>query len=257
MKIKGLIFRELYLERKNYLLSGILVIVILTMGILMRLSMLYGNLASQPKEDLETLGLEIFYIFTYVPIFIMISQTIVNNNVFFLDCSSGWMKLSYTTPVSAKKYVGVTYLIKIGIVTFSIILNTVYSAILCKLFDRRLDGKLMTGVFSMVLIIILVGEIFNQFAYKYKDIKKTQNTVLVIVMAFLVVLVFLFYMWRNAVSKADPSVSDEQFLGMVKDKMLLVFDSISQYVFVIPVAIIAIMGIGYFLSVRAMNRREE
>ncbi|MBO5266614.1 MAG: hypothetical protein J6B08_04875, partial [Ruminiclostridium sp.] len=62
--MKGLIFRELYLGRKNMLVVAAVSFVFGIIGILIRLSMNIGNLALLSEETLTELDLNTYMIFS-------------------------------------------------------------------------------------------------------------------------------------------------------------------------------------------------
>ncbi len=111
MTMKQLIYRELYLSKKNIVMTLGIGAMIFLMGALVLLSCRFGNLAryNEPdvvKETLDTVS-------TYLPVMIYSILMVVGidaiPNQIFTDHICGWHKFIKSSGVKAKDYVGAKY----------------------------------------------------------------------------------------------------------------------------------------------------
>ena len=112
MTMKQLIYRELYLSKKNIVMTLGIGAMVFLMGALVLLSGRFGNLARycEPDELKEMLS----YASTYLPIMIysilMVAGVDAIPNQIFTDHLCGWHKFIKSSGVKAKDYVGAKYL---------------------------------------------------------------------------------------------------------------------------------------------------
>ena len=165
MKQKGLIFRELYLGRKNIILTMLIWLIFVVVGILFRLSMLYGNMAHRPEADLADAEPVLYNIFMYFPILVLMFVNWSLGRNIFSDYNSKWSLFAYTTPVSEYKYVGAKFLIMVLMSFMTFALSLANAAVLCKLNGKHFDGKIIFNVLFIVLIMLIFFLVSCALAY--------------------------------------------------------------------------------------------
>jgi hypothetical protein len=120
--VKGLLYKEWCLGKK--LFGGFLLLTVLfsMLGILVSLSLQFGNLKGESDA--------IVRIFFYVPYLILLFSADICLQSVYRDYASGWMNYSYTMPTNSGKAVGARYLTGAILFGFSFVYNLVYSVIL-------------------------------------------------------------------------------------------------------------------------------
>ena len=101
--MKGLLFREFYLGRKYYGLSLLIFFLVAALSILVRLSMLYGNLSLSSEESFLHIDDTAKNILTALPCIVIFITLCTDAGVVFSDFNSGWLRFCSTTPLSEKK----------------------------------------------------------------------------------------------------------------------------------------------------------
>ena len=261
MKLRGLIFRELYLGRKNIILMVLIWIIFVAVGILMRLSMLYGNMANMPEADLADAEPALYNIFTYLPILVLMFANGPFEKNIFSDYKSKWSLFVYTTPVSEYKYVGAKFLLMtvMSFVTFA--LSLANSAVLCKLNGKTFDGKIILNVLYIVLIMLILFLVFCTLAYRFRSEKKTgivQAGGIAVLYASAMGAVFYF---MHRFNQAHPGISEEEaatLLNSYKDSLCdranEIISTAKPFLLTVLTALIVLL---YFFCVKAMKRRES
>lgn len=254
MRLKGLIYRELYLMRKNSLLIVFLWFMLSFLGILIRLSILYGNMASMPAKDLEETSPVLFTIFIYLPAFLIMLIPTLTDEVIYADFASKWNIFAYTTPVSEKRYLGAKYIVKAATFIVGFALSLLSASILCALNSRALDGEIMTGLLFLLLAMSIMSFFSSKLAYKYRERSKAQ-------MRGIVAGVILYFLSMGSVA-AICVYLDKQGLEADLEKVITTIkNAVSEYCMAVspfvPFTVIAVLTLSYFRDVKALKRREK
>lgn len=260
MKMKGLLFKELYLGRKNYLLMLTIWFMLSVLGILIRLSMLYGNMAKMPAEDLANSEKWLLCIFIYAPAVIILISAMLNFDSVFADFATKWSSFLYTTPISEYRYVGTRYILKSILFVVAIGLSFLNASILCTLNDKPLDTKTVGIMLIIALLLTVLSVIGEQLAYKYKEKAKTQNRLALLCVIVYMVIMGGLLLWLKFYMNAHPEAKESDDVFVLLEAMLGEINltiNIDTVVVICPFAIIAVLAAGYFLTVKAMKRREN
>lgn len=261
MKLRGLIFRELYLGRKNIILTVLIWLIFVAVGILMRLSILYGNMANMPDADLADAEPALYNIFTYLPILVLMFVNVSFEKNIFSDYNSKWSLFVYTTPLSEYKYVGVKFLLMTVMSSVTFALSLTNAAVLCKLNGKTFDGKIIFNVLYIVLIMLILFLTFYALAYRFRS-EKTVGIIQAVIIFVLYALssgVVCYFMYRF--NQEHPGLSDEEatkifnsYFYSLYDKVYGIVSAASPFIITILIALAVLL---YFLSVKAMKRRES
>lgn len=256
IKIKGLFFRELYLSRKNYLLITAIWFMIVALGILIRLSMLYGNMRNIPVEDLANSEMVLFYIFSYAPAIIIFSAVSFNFDGIISDYSSKWTTFSYSTPVSEYRYVGVKYSIRCIFTVSAFAFSICCAEVMCILYGKKLTGTMVDVLLIILLFSAIFGVVGEQLAYRFKDKNKVQTRLMLcgFVLAVPIIIVLI-----NALKKYTDVDLTNDGVGLIEliEALKKIEFSVGFISIICPILIIGVLVAGYFLSVKAMARREK
>lgn len=261
MRLKGLVFRELYLGRKSYLLLSAIWLFMIVIGIMIQLSILYGNLSKQLAEELAETVPIMLAIFTYIPAALIMFAASLNLEVIFSDYFVKWNVFSVTTPVGERKYVGVKYLIKISMLIVAFGLSVLNAAVLSSLAGKTLDGRTVTIMLWMMLVISIVGVVQGQLAYKYRDKSKTEKmTILYFIILyafFMSIFLISFFAFKNANPGIDGDMYLDAFAGQLEADFRCLIGGFFAAAPFLPIAVITVLAIGYCLDVKAMKRRDK
>ena len=258
--MKGLVFRELYLGRKNILLTTLVWIMFVIIGILIRLSMLYGNMAKLPLEDLVRTETVICNAFIYAPILVLMSANMVLSLNTFSDYTTKWALFGYASPVSEYRYIGAKFLLMGGISFAAFMLNLVNTFVMCTLCDRRFDSNLVLSLLCVVMCMIFLFTVGLILVYKFRSKKK-----LSVFFGITAVVIYggiiggMFYL-AGRFERLYPNMSNDQ-RSEIMDKYLINFAGKLKHFFtdkipLFPFVFIAVMVVLYFVCVKVMKRRE-
>jgi hypothetical protein len=120
--VKGLLYKEWCLGKKLFWGFLLLAVLFSVLGILISLSLQFGNLKGESDVVVR--------IFFYVPYLILLFSADICLQSVYRDYASGWMYYSYTLPTNSGKAVGARYLTGAFLFGFSFVYNLVYSVIL-------------------------------------------------------------------------------------------------------------------------------
>ena len=259
---KGLIFREFYLIKNNLIILAVTNAVIMILGILVRMSMDFGNLAKLEAESFKELDSATRYIFPVIPaIFISISFSLGKN--ISDDFKSNWMRYSYTFPVSAKEQVLTKYIVIFSGLFSSLVISTVNLAVFCSVSHRKFD----TLVMKIIVIVCIVWNISIVFETFLTCLLKSRAKVQGVETAIFMLIYFssgigvLFYIksffakrgfdFKNPIKGSN--ITDKEFEEMWHEVSLF----IHRATCFIPFLLIAFYVILFFLTVKAVERREK
>ena len=103
-RIKGLLYRQLYLSKKSMLLGAALTLIFTAFELLVMLSMKYGNLADMfDGADTEDIGKVFYMLFLMFVSMTSFGTTVSDHNVLSSDIKCKWTRFAYTLPVSEKE----------------------------------------------------------------------------------------------------------------------------------------------------------
>ncbi len=258
---KGIIYRELYLNRKRYIVGFVVYIAMLFIGVLIRMSMSFGNLAHDDEEVLNSMDMITYYMFTLATPLILIISFAETPEIIVSDHKTNWTRFSYTFPISTKKMA----LYKTGISAcgylISVIISILNFCIFCSLCNRKFD----VFNFKIMMIVMFVFELTTAneqiLTYKFKNITLTQVVTGLIFTVMLMAggLGIAVYMGK-AIDKYAIDIENDDMSGMdmfldeLADKLKNIMD---VFVIFVPFLIVGIFVLEYFLTKKILSRREN
>lgn len=244
--MKGLIFRELYLGRKNMLVVAAVSFVFGIIGILIRLSMNIGNLSLLSEETLTELDLNTYMIFSVMTGALLLMISTVISEVSGMDYKAKWMGFQYTTPVTEEKYMLAKYLLMLALTAAAAVPAFINAAIIGALSGRPLDMNITSVLVMISCVTVLLNVLQTALTHLLHSFEKAMYVYIVLgIAAYMLFVVKLDSM--NIVSESDSlaSLSNEVF-GFCREYMGIA---------VIATAVLVITG--YFLTTAFMKRREK
>lgn len=261
MKMKGIVYREFFLSRKMIVLEFVFAFIIMVMGILTRLSILYGNMAKLDSETLASVNKFTYYFFIYIPVIIMGCPFFGIIETTVADFQGRWMQLQYTMPVSESRWVGAK-LIKNGILSLTAVFTGIVNAFIIKSISEKKITMIKSGEIKIFLIIIVIMYAISCVLMFMACRYKSYNGVIVRALAggAAVYICFMMYIYRKLGEfmlkyKGASEESEMAVFFMKEFKALKNMGTFKKGI--IFAAVCAVPVLMYMLTVRQLKRREK
>lgn len=247
--MKGLLYKEFYLTRKTYLGFVGLALGFSMLGVMVCLSMLCGNLQRLAAEDPDSVKM-FASVFTYTPFLLALCQVSACSQSICADYTTGWMKYSYTLPVSAVRMTVARYLtgaILLGACAFYGVGNAVIISGITKL---PIKGELVKNMMVLWFIACIVCLVRIPMAFQYKTTQAIGNRLgLLLIVAYVAAGGYFFQKTSQmSIEESDQFIEEMTIkLAELRDRLLPI----------LPLIIILLFGISFFLSVKIYQRREK
>ncbi len=243
--MKGLIYKNYLVTRKYYFMAFIFFIITALFMILIRLSMICGNI-SHDHETVDELTRSM-WIFRYMPCAVVILGFAGYSEAFFADLNSGWARFSRTTSLSTHKIVG-SYFLSKGIVTvFAYIMCLLYLVIFCLSFGDKISLNYIANITSLFCF----GAIIQYFNLTLAMFAKKIQTVQLIAISIALIFPWLLcaYIYPKMKELENPDT-------VLLEWMAQQVEPIKAYIFPVMLLLAVIFTIGgYFISVKGLERR--
>ena len=238
--MKGLLHKELYLGKKNYLIMLGIILVVSLLGFLVCLSIKCGNLKdllvveSQRESNVEILVYLMVCIGMYFGTHIM--------NSIYDDYSFGWQKFTYTLPTQAKKIVGAKYILLGAAFVFALIVATINWSIYAYLADVDMQLSILKNASVLMLIGAVIYSFLFALSFWYKNARAVSTRFIIVgVVAYIIICAYVFM--TDALDNVYKLAED--------------YVKIRNAIFpFIPVLMIGIVLASYVISVKIYDRRD-
>lgn len=258
---KGIVYRELYLNRKRYIVGFVVYIAMLFIGVLVRMSMDFGNLAHAEEDVFKSMDMVTYYMFTLATPLILIISFAETPEIIISDHMTNWTRFSYTFPISTKE----AALYKTGISAcgylISVIVSIVNFCIFCPLCDRKFDVFNFKIMMIVMFVSALSATIQQILIYKFKNITLAQTVTSLIFTVILVGVSFGMMIYSKSILKeyidSPDKTEDEAFEIIVNGIIDNIKNFIDVFVIFVPFLIVGIFVLEYFLTKKILNRREN
>lgn len=257
-KIKSLVYREFLISKKFYITTIAVIILFMTMGWLLTLSLKTGNLekliAEEAPEFISVATNIIYYVFNYFTAFVC-GALINESGIIMSDIKSNWRTFSFTLPATEKEKSLAKTIIKVtGVVAaflFCIINGLVLSCI------SGIDFELKN--ISIYAMIIDYWVIFDFLSTLLQLRARNEKEILIARISPVVLMILLFPAVRNLMDKITSGIPDSENDEMITENMSYAIDILSGEInritpFAFPVMILFLAG-GFFLNMQMMKRR--
>lgn len=258
--IKGFMFKDFYISRKNYFLTYLIWLILVVIGILMRLSILYGNLSKIAPEDMAGTETSMFYVSIYIPMLVAIFNSEYIESI-YCDYSSKWCNVCYVTPYAEEKSVLSRFLLSFIMMCAGTIFSVVNAVVMCLLNGRMISSLMMSSFFVIVLFSSLCNVVNCCLAYTFREPKKAAGVGFGIFMAIYIIMLCLAYIVMYAFADKLNGKEDEDGLLLFREFALWFQQKIgpvSSFInYLLPLLIIAVFVVGYFACIKIVKRRDK
>lgn len=252
--MKGLIFREMYLAKKNYIICAFSLLLVVILEVMVRLSINFGNLSKLEPGSLNDTDNITFYLFIFGIAAASYAVFLNDGAIVMSDIKCGWQTFSFTIPVSETRLVLVKYVIKLFWLVLIFVFSVLNALMVCGISGRPFDGllvKVLLGIFALASAITFV---YTPLMLKFRS----SGVVSGIFMA-LFALVYFGSMSRVMAfleehGSEDEDAAAEALTAWLKD----IANTVKPYV--VPAGILLVIctfAAGFFASVRLLKRREK
>ena len=267
--MKGLLYRDLCLSKKNWLTILGLSVGTIIWNLLVQLSFVCGNLKDFMADDASgSAKMMIYYIGLYnVPYFSLIMMETVQ--IFRSDFASKFVTYRKMFPVTAVQWAGSQYLLKLIFMLISLILFTVNGLLMA-----HINGKTF-GIYEInnMLLFVCFYQMFDIVQMAFLSRARTQKDMNLCNVSPLFVIVPLYVLAYGKakeigakydalfpenetplIEEADITEKMEQMKSFLQSEIGVYRDQIAPYLWLI---VLALMGIGFYLTYLGIRRREN
>lgn len=254
--MKGLIYRELYLAKKSYFTGLFVTISVMIVGILVRLSTLYGNLAKLDEEAFRITDIYTYNIFMYLPLIAAMCTFMTDSGIIIGDSKCRFGVFAYTLPVSDVQLAAVKYVILIGSALASVVLGILNAAIICGISGKALSAGIMKIILIIAAIHIFYFSLSIPLLIGFKV--KAAADALSLGLVGIVVLIMWLNMdrlreWIGQFTDESGEIADaELFMEQVTEKAAAIRDIAAE---IAPFVIILSLAAGFAATVILYKRR--
>ncbi|MBQ8135084.1 MAG: hypothetical protein IJ192_11870 [Clostridia bacterium] len=246
--MKGLIYKDLMLSRKYYIMAFLYCFMFALLAFLVRVSMICGNL-SYNEEILDSLGKNM-YILRYIPCNIFLLAFSSDGGAIFSDLNSGWQRFCSTTAIGEKRTAGAKLLSRTVSVTAAYLVSLLYITVLCLAGGDSLTWNMISNATAIYFVVL--GAAFISIALTFVFQKKQT------VEMFLTAAVGIMGLSGTSVMmiklKSMNVEEDIDLLDFIRTEYGWIFSYLlpAAAVFLTAAAVSA-----FFISVRVLQRREN
>lgn len=242
--MKGLIYKELYLSKKNYIALLAVILGVVLLGILVGLGTRVGNLKNYAEEDKAYF----FYMFVYATYAAVLAFVL---EIFWSienDRKSGWRKIEYTMPITAKKRVGVWYLTSAMVLGCCLLIGLMNAGLMALMFGQTITASILKNMVIILLVVIVIPLVAMPLYQRFSA--KTMEVVLTVL---LIIFMIAFLVFTTVVENMyETKEQSDAFFNNLGNKIGIFFD---WFLYLSPI-IIPLLIVGSFsLSVRWYQRR--
>lgn len=242
--MKGLIYKELYLSKKNYIALLAVILGVVFLGILVGLGTRVGNLKNYAEEDKA----HFFYMFvyaTYAAVLVFVLEIFVSIE---RDKKSGWRKIELTMPITAKKRVGAWYLTSAIVLGCCLLIGLMNAELMAFMFKQTITADMLKNMVIILLVVIVIPLVAMPL-YQRFSAKTMETAITVLLIIFMIAYLIFMAVVSNIYETKEQS---DAFFNNLGNKIGIFFD---WFLYLSPI-IIPLLIVGSFaLSVRWYQRR--
>ncbi len=253
--MKGLIFKELYISRKEKIIGILVWLEFLFVSCILLASARFGNLQKLYPDNAEAIRSDAPILIYALGAVIMISLSTLGKTI-ASDYNCRFGNYIHSLPVSAEKITASRFIVIFCSVVVGFFLSLLSGAIVCIAADMGFKLRLIKNLTVCAGIVIIICCALVPIYEKYK----TTNAVTARITLFLCsvyaavasVIIKKSFDFSAAHPEAEDSVSP--ILGAL-------FNDIKRYInkfgFLLPIIMIPLLVLSYCMSVRILKRREN
>ena len=170
--LKGLVYREFFLARKNLFTNSLLFILVSVLCCLIQLSMKTGNLSLLIKNNDDFLKDMIIIMINFYPI---LSGGFISDGITvsaLRESNLLWLRFCHSTPVNHWKFALAKYASILLLFFAELILCSVYMSIICYISDTKFTYSHIVFIISIICLITLFNIGMQVFTMLFHSMDK-------------------------------------------------------------------------------------
>ncbi len=254
--MKGLIYKDFYLGRKFFLFSFLFFFITALLFVLIRLSMICGNLAHGILTKDEMDNIKTFSL--YVPCLVLFIPFCTDGGVIFSDYTSKWHRFCYSTSLSDTSIVSSKYIAVLIRLTFSFIISILYNLLMCAFTGDAFRPEIIAYLYMIFTAAAAFSSLYTALSFFLKNKNSVSMTMFAIITVILIP--FTFQLMNKAKEKLQNEAiptdneTDVYVILAVGEMLENVKNTIITFS---PLIIIGFAAVGFFASLTALKRREN
>lgn len=261
--MKGIMFKEFFLSKKFTVFGLATYFIAFTMFVLVKLSILYGNIGKLPPKTVATAESVLYYVMPLSLALVLYVSVMTNNTKH--DITSKWNRYAYTLPLSEKQIIGASYLYNaVGFCAVTIINFIVYFIALA-LYGDKFDYRMLFIIMGIGALCFVVLGLNKLFMLIFKGNTSRSRTVLCCIYMGLYFGIglgvgqYITHFFESRGYELDdqdnwPPEASAEFEKHIAKIVETVKDNLWWSV---PIILITLGVIFFTLSVKALKRREN
>ena len=261
--MKGIMIKELFLSKKITIIGLATYLIAFIMFVLVKLSILYGNIGKLPENTIKTAELTLYYIMPLGLAFILYASVMTNNTK--SDIASKWNVYAYTLPLSEKQIIGASYIYNALLFAAATIINFIVYFIALGLYGDKFDYSMLFIIVGIGALCFVILGLNKFFMLLFKGNTTKARTVLCCIYMGLYFGIFfgigqyITHFYESRGYKLDdqdnwPPEASVEFQKHVTRLGATIKDNLWWSV---PLILITLGVLFYALSVMALKRREK
>lgn len=271
--MRELIYREMYLKRKSYIVSFVVFFIIALMFDLILLSLKVGNL-SRLFEETSEYAIACVYIFIlaiYIPA-LAAGMLMKEGGITLADVNSGWERFTKTTALGAVKQTCVRFSVLFFETAAAIILTLINTAVVCKtsnisehlLWIKELIGFDITAIQSFsgnlpaLTAVFAFSMLFSAFVIPFLYFFKSSIAGDIFPLGIMGVLVLYLYKTLNVMNGLGSDLLETDDPDDIISKLVDIAENIGEKIsFAAPFVLAGAFIAGAVLTAVILNRKEK
>ena len=252
--MRGLIYKELYLSRKQWIMGGALIAGFILLELLVMFSFRYGNLADiSGKESSVDVCFTLFSILVCIAAYAVFES---DNGGIEADFKAKWNLYGYTLPVSEYKLAAV----KTGKIAAGFLTGTAISLlnylVLLGVTGRGFEKVYIYASLAIGLIFLLVACIVIPLTYRFKNEKISYGILAIVYAAVMWGISSYMADFQKKFTEAHPDMDEfasdeEMFRALAADMKAFT----AHWGWALPLMISAVIAVSYLFTVRMIRKR--
>ena len=261
--MKGLMLKELYLSKKAVIIGLITYFITFVMFVLVKLSILYGNIGKLSDKTVNIVEKDMYYIMPLSLAFILYVTVMTNNTK--SDEISKWRRYTYTLPLSEKQVIGSSYIYNAFGFAAATVINFIVYFIALALYGIKFDYWMLfiiLGIGALAFIMLCLNKYFTILLKG--NTKKATAILCCIYMGLYFGIAFGFSMYLDHFLESrgykldDNGEWPEKATAELNLHLVKIGDTIKNNLWwSVPLILVSLGVLLYFLSVKALKRREK
>lgn len=259
--MRGLVYREFYLRRKSYISCIVCVVMVMVLGLMIRGSLVYGNLALlrlSDEDGFEAVNQLSYYLFTYLPAVLIFGMIGGDHGVIVSDAKSRFDMFAYTLPVKETMQVAVKYALMIAVMLLGFALSMLNAALFAVIQHKDISENVICNLLLIVFIAAIIVSFQIPMLYHFRSGAVVRVSTIIVVAVVVMGFLSRLVADMTGITMENQNLSADEQVDKVMDYVFTTLPQMrDQAVSRLCVVTAAAVIIGFALSVKQLKRREK